>query len=1184
MHGWGRHSIASTHGYASAALTVGAVMLVLLLAPVMAPASASAAGELHVLHSTFGPDGTNSSDFNRPAAIAADQATGAVYVIDQGAGKLYKFGPSGAELPFTGSAPDLQGNSITGLTFPTGTGESQVAIDSDTHVIYVTQGTRLLAFQADGEPADFTAGSGAGSNELPGFSELLGVAVDPEGDIYAADYATNTVSIYSAAGEPITTFPTHEPGNLAVAPTTGDVYVARWHDEVTEYSASSELPVESGTTYTAAVQPIDPGPALAVAVAPVSKDVYVDDGEGDQLHPALVHQYSPDGALIATFPGAEAEEVPFSQGIAVVGGDEEEEIFLSYIGAGNSQVKIFGPRPIVVGPPTFEELSSSDVAAESATFSAALNPNTAQTTYHFEYGLSDCSIIPDPCSPVDLQGTVAAGHEPVAVSAHVAGLVPSTTYHYRLLATNAFGPGASEDLTFVTQASGGPFSLSDGRAWEMVSPARKDGGGVIEPPFYGPTQASATGDTFTFLSLGFIDATPEGSRPPELSQSLARHTAGGWGASEIVPPHEFASPLSLQTEYRLFSPDLGRSVQEPFGSGPLSAEASERTPYLRENFSSPPRWRPLVTGKEGHADVPPGTEFGGNPSIEAYPLVRFQGGSPDLSHLVLSSEVSLTEDGKSVAGALYEWTDGALQPVSILPLGQPTAATLGSLDQSENGTITNAVSADGNYVYWETQARNALYVRDLRDAETVRLDLVAPGGLGEGTPSPVFQGASADGTRAFFTDFQQLTPDSGSGEGKADLYECDLVHPSQTECTLRDVTPAVGGEAAEVLGMTSAIDESGDAVYFVANGVLAPGATPGTCTDDRERSKPSQQCNLYVTHFENEAWHTTFVARLADSDAPDWGFVPAAQHATAGSSELVAAASPSGRYFVFMSSRELTGYDNHDAASGAPDQEVYLYDSVAHSLRCVSCNPTNGGPRGVLANSVGEQKVIDWTETWNGKWLAATLPERNSPAIRGPAYYRPRVVLDDGRVAFDAVDSLAPADANGVADAYQFEPDGVGGCGSEPPGPGMAKVDGGCVSLISSGTSRRSSGVLDSSSSGDDIFFLTAAQLSPADTDSAYDVYDAHVCGSGWQCPTPAPAVPAPCSSGGSCRSAGELAQESGSAATSTFSGNGNVKQHHKKKKHRRKEHHHAKHHMKKTQKHGKKHPSPGSGKRGGAK
>jgi hypothetical protein len=76
-----------------------------------------------------------------------------------------------------------------------------------------------------------------------------------------------------------------------------------------------------------------------------------------------------------------------------------------------------------------------------------VNPNARATTYHFEYGTSTAygSATPDT--------TVPAGVDPVAVSAALGGLAPSTTYHVRLDATNADGTSQSDDRTFTTGAS-----------------------------------------------------------------------------------------------------------------------------------------------------------------------------------------------------------------------------------------------------------------------------------------------------------------------------------------------------------------------------------------------------------------------------------------------------------------------------------------------------------------------------------------------------------------------------------------------------------------------------------------------------------------------------------------------------------------------------------------------------------
>jgi hypothetical protein len=64
---------------------------------------------------------------------------------------------------------------------------------------------------------------------------------------------------------------------------------------------------------------------------------------------------------------------------------------------------------------------------------------------------------------------------------------------------------------------------------------------------------------------------------------------------------------------------------------------------------------------------------------------------------------------------------------------------------------------------------------------------------------------------------------------------------------------------------------------------------------------------------------------------------------------------------------------------------------------------------------------------------------------------------------------------------------------------------GGCVDLISSGVAKEESVFLDASETGDDVFFLTSAQLAAADSDGVPDVYDARVDG-GFPVPQPPPA------------------------------------------------------------------------------
>ena len=50
--------------------------------------------------------------------------------------------------------------------------------------------------------------------------------------------------------------------------------------------------------------------------------------------------------------------------------------------------------------------------------------------------------------------------------------------------------------------------------------------------------------------------------------------------------------------------------------------------------------------------------------------------------------------------------------------------------------------------------------------------------------------------------------------------------------------------------------------------------------------------------------------------------------------------------------------------------------------------------------------------------------------IKMAALYQSRYLSNNGRLFFDSADSLVAADVNGKEDVYEFEPAGVGGCGS----------------------------------------------------------------------------------------------------------------------------------------------------------
>jgi hypothetical protein len=1068
------------------------VLLVCLAVALFAMAASASAEEPHYVTS-FGPDGSTASSFGWAASVAVDQQTEMVYVLSKDTGSLYKFNAQGQPVAFGGSAPYISGNRIDGITPLFFRYTSQLAVDSQTHRVYVTEEHAVTAFEANGEPYLFTAGPGAGTNEIPGFAALSGVAVDAAGNIYASDLEANEVKIFGSDGAPITSFAVTSPANLAIG-VNGDVYVNRWFSSVLKFTPS-EPAVTSNTTFEAAASPLDESETHSVAVDPVSGNVYLleafeyvfDNGEKMRLV-ARVLVYDENGQLIETVadPGEPGELPADSSGIAVHGAAIEgtRRVYVSQgqeEGGGGSQVEIFGE--VEPGRPEINFVSATDVTATSAVLQAGVNPHRFETTYAFEYGLADCAV--SQCTTVPAtEVSIGGGTSNFSISQPLTGLAPGTEYHFRLVAKNAQGPTFSGDRTFTTQSAGLGALLADSRVWELVSPPNKHGA-LVAGSFDGLVQAAPDGRGLTFPTHGSIEVDPEGNRLLEVSTVLAgRSDTAGWQSRDITTPSGKVSGLrSAFGEYELFSSNLERALLLPPDGPLLSPEVSESTPFIRVN-GEPAQYIPLVSG----ANVAPDTKFARG-ELSGPGNIKPRAANSALSAVVLVSEAALLDGAPEGEQALYAWLDGRLEPVSVLPASEGGKFVSARWAGSGPGTVRHAVSEDGSRVFWSTgtysqgqipKKLSALYLRDTAAEITVRLDVPASDADGLGEANPIFQGASADGTVVFFTDSQHLTADA-SPEGQ-DLYRCEIPAADASAGCAGHLTnlsaPKHGTESSRVRSLVAGLSQDASYVYFIAAGVLdettnqaGDGATPGAP-------------NLYRWHQGQEV---RFIATLSAGDENDWG-----EDQFEEARKLSTAVSPNGRYLAFMSQRGLTGRDNLDQANHAPVQEVFRYDAALEELLCVSCSPTGGAPK---ATSDLDGGLVDPMQQWEGSTVAAVLPQVTVIGRFEPSFYQPRAILDNGRTYFNAFDSLVAADSNSDWDVYQYEPSGVGDCSPAAAGSMTSRSGAGCVSLISSGSSEEEAAFLDASASGDDVFFLTSAQLSATDVDAERDVYDARAGG-----------------------------------------------------------------------------------------
>ncbi|HEY7962033.1 MAG TPA: hypothetical protein VID29_08945 [Solirubrobacteraceae bacterium] len=1049
--------------------------------------------------------------FGALAGVTVD-GSGSVWVYDEG-GNMFEFAQDGS---FTSD-------------WNSGRGVTQRGIDADS-------AGNLYVLTGGGSVEQFSAtGTDVGPVNGDAFSPA-GFAVDRSGnDVYMDDNGS-AIRHYAAscdAGGSCTALDVFGEGQLngaaglAVDPSTHAVYAADAGNARVAVFAPVTLPdvstgeasavAQSSATLQGTVNP------NGTAITDCHFD-YVDEAD---FKPGEANPYA--GGASVPCAGTPAGSTPQPVSASVVG-LTPGTVYHFRLSAANSGGGVAGLDQTFSTGPTIDATYATDVTGTSATFHAQINPRGLATTYHFDYGATTGYG-----HSTAESASIGSDSEDHTVALHVQGLEAGTVYHFRVVATNAITSSGLDgpDRAVTTQAvSPGGFTLPDNRGYELVTPAVKGDGTLIMPRAGGGAaefQAAVNGD-----GMAYSPRTPfPGAVSGGVDTYLSLRGTGGWSSRDLIPPQTIKRapvPIHLTS---VFSPDLAKTalVEGIYTSDSPPLVSGEPAPgqnlFLRDNATNAYQLMDVTP-----AGVTPGAS-------------GFEGASADFSHVLFGSDAEL------VPGALthpridlYEWSGGSVSMVGLIPAApatrcgtggpacviSPEGASLGGGEgiSTPNGSL-NAVSPDGSNVFF-TDADvfatvfglpSQLYVREngettVEYSASQKNNGSGPGGTDPaGTHVPEYWPPSPDGSKAFFTSCEQLTNDSTASSSRSDavchgrggvsreglvgndLYMYDTASGVLSDLTVDRSGDPVGADVQAVYGTSS----DGSYVYFVANGVLAAGASPGNCGVLTNSVKG--QCNLYVAHNGT----VTFIARVAD-DVREEAFWSG--YAT------TARVTPDGTHLAFETTASPFGYDNQ-IADGAPScgvrplspeyvsgdphcSEVYLYDALSHELHCASCNPTGARPLGA-------------------SYLPAIAERGGNPTLSqfGDGYqYLPRSLSADGsRLFFDSEDALAPGDVNARMDVYEYE--------------------NGRTSLISSGTSSENSAFADASASGGDVFFLTRSQLVGQDSDQGVDVYDARV-GGGFPFLTP----PGSCS-GEACKAPPAPAPAESSPASGAVGGAGNL-------------------------------------------
>lgn len=1080
--------------------------------------SGETAGDIYVATNTslliFGPEGSPRGELTgtEPCGVAVDSA-GKVYV-GRYPQTVDKYTPAPGQ-----DAPTDADRSAAPLTAPIQL--CNVGAQGDGANVYAAKyngGLHQYPVSQFGEPE-------ASGTELDPVANTL--AVDPgSGHVFADD--GGQVTEFDSTGALVSTFGAGQISGstgVAVDSTSGDVYVANG-ETITVFGPLVTVPDAN----TGDASGIGPGGRVTLNGTV--------DPDGIELS-ECIFEYGTTTSYGQTVACAETPA-----GIGSAHGAVAVHAEVASLPAGEYHFRLTaananGPSHgadasfALSGPPTIEGESAVALYSE-AELKATVNPGNLATTYHFEYGTG---VGYGQSTPAQ---TIPAGSAPVVVGARLAGLAELTSYHFRIVASNAVEAVTGGDQTFTTGTRSGTVGcpneairreqgvtyLPDCMALELVSPPQKYGANAKSPNF------SVNGDRVLFEGGSALGGTP--GLTTVYDDYVAEREGGTWATMPTAPPAQYVvGSGSAGGQPWSFDPEFGRWVA-------IAATRAQGVQGITTAFSGSldgDLWSPLsptLRPVQGGTYLPTG---GGG---------LFRGASRDLSHLYLSPEGERTAylPGDPEPFTRSSGANPNIYVTRLGPGGTPTVTLLardstghvyggscgieigGGLEGARN---QGAIAADGSRVFISTRpvqsageecsTANPLRILERTEAPAgpqiaepidSECDRTSPP-CNAATGDQLYQGASVDQSLLYFITNEQLTDgdlDTGPtcvGTGRAgdapgcDLYLYDAALPVGHRLVMvsrgepSDPTP---GEGGEVLGVVQ-ISGDGSHVYFVAKGVLT------TAANSVGRSAVAGKPNLYL--YERDAAHpdgrTVFVATLKNSvcnvqnpnEFTDCGNLWASEssHSNAAEAVPMLGRSPEGievggdgHILVFATFESLVPGDTDGG-----QLDAYRYDSDNGRLECVSCatgTKADDDPLGI-----GEY-------FWQGaEVLGADFAERKR-----------WVSEDGGTITFTTEAGLTTGLAQEPQHAYLWR------AGELTRLPGYDAVV---------------------SHSGEEVAFTTYASLLPRDGDTAQDIYVARA-GGGFPESTPA----ASCV-GEACQGPVGTSRPGLSPATASVHGHGNA-------------------------------------------
>jgi sugar lactone lactonase YvrE len=776
----------------------------------------------------YAPDATaggtllSSTDFaSFPSNVAVDPANGSIYVSDLFGGGITKYLSDG--MPTPTYTIDTSFNLAPGVLADANGGTTVDPVTGDLLVVDPGAG-RVYRFDDTGALLSSFDGSDTSDGPLQG---PTGVAVDSTGTIYVA-VRNSPVRIerFSPSGVSEGKLPiTAGPLSIGVNPVTGEVAVfesGQVGPQVEGFSASGQQ------TFLTRLPSAASGASHGVSVDGVSGRIYVQTDSGvftlargtqpgldtpavSQVEQTSVHvsatiapggetttarlEYCPSTSVCGDFPVSDPSNssnpwvrVPDHGGLSGAGEVTIDDDLTGLSPNTTYRVRAYAVNSLTentsapttfttaVAPPVVQTGSAADQTQTSAELSGTIDTDGAQTTYHFEYGLTTDY---GSSAPVGAEGVAGSGRTPRTFRRTVTGLKSATTYHYRLVARNSAGEAAGVDRTFATLT---PAQAPSTRGYEQVSPVNKNGAAINA--IFG-FQAKTTGSAIEYAT---VSSPSDGSSAPQIARFMSRRGAADWLRWLPLDP-----PLSVG---RNITSSVTLAVSDDFthtlvvSNRVLAPGAIDKAGNLY-----------VVDVATGAYSLVGSSNAPGAFNTMAGPRQTnmFLKAAPDLSWVVFVAQVPMLP---GVSGAaMYKWSrsDG-LQLESRLPGGNVPTGDVWVQDQTV--LSTREVSDDGDTMYF-TLINGEAGVYRRANGQTTAISVSQISGAPSTPQAGQIDGISRDGRYAIFHS-GRLTNDAPAGTGN--LYQYDSVSGDLTY--FGTLTSAF--QPFNVLG----VSDDGQTVYF----------------------------------------------------------------------------------------------------------------------------------------------------------------------------------------------------------------------------------------------------------------------------------------------------------------------------------------------------------------------------------